>query len=143
MGHGLKHAARISVALLFAVGIVSSSATVPSKPLAASAEIKINFVGLSVFDGLIDGRQVVLLYDDADHHEISIKIKGPGFDTFYEWWDHYGKDLDIQLLVKNAKGVPVNDASWISGRPYRIFNLHPTTEQWGELVMLRESGRSE
>lgn len=147
---------RVMVASLFMAGLICPEAALFSMPAAAGPDtaqdsyIWITFSGLMIFDkqvrdGVImggisvGGTQKIWLHSQAEHHKVTIQIKGPQFDDeFIDWGHSYEKDEDLKLEVKNSDGSPVPNLpspTWPSTtRPFQIDSLHPAATD-GLLVM--------
>src|SRR6185295_14878299 len=133
------HRARGLVAVVFVVGLICPS-FLPSAALAGDPDtletsyVDLTFRGLMVFEKEVrDSKQTVWLVSGAEHHNLRIQIKGPGYDDFLDWGDSYPTDAPMELKVTGGSPPP---PTWTTGsdRPYEIGALH-VSDGLGVLVM--------
>jgi len=131
------HRARELVAVLFVVGLMCPG-ELPSTVVAADPDtlqtsyVDLTFRGLMVFEKEVrDSKQTIWLLSGAEHHNLRIQIKGPGYDDFLDWGESYPTDAVMELRVTGGS-LP----TWTTGshRPYDIAALH-SSDGLGELVM--------
>jgi hypothetical protein len=121
-------------AILFVGGLLSPGTVVSGRATAQEppADIKIIFRGLMVFDQPRSRVQVVRLHNDAEHHNVNIRIYGPSFPDGVDWGRDLPKGTALQFdIVAEPPLSP--SAKWDSGLLLNINkDLHKNSTSNGD-----------